>query len=66
MDQIADAIIDNGQLIWQFLGDWANGHASATTNTLIAEGDTVASISSIFSDLVGFLAHVASKIIALI
>jgi hypothetical protein len=63
MESLAKAIIDSVQLFGQLAEHWANGQANIATNTPIPVGDTV---SSIFANLVSFLAQLTSEIIALI
>jgi len=62
MENLAKAIIDSVQLFGQLLGHWANGQANIATNTPIPVGDTV---SSIFGNLVSFVAQLSTQIIAL-
>jgi hypothetical protein len=61
MENLANAIVDSGQLLIQVIEHLANGNADAATNTAIPVGDTV---SSIFSNLVSFLTQLASEIAA--
>jgi len=61
MDNLARAIIDSVQLFRQRADHWANGQANIVNNTPIPVGDT---ISSIFSNLVSFLAQLTSEIMA--
>jgi hypothetical protein len=63
MENLAKAIIDSVQLLGQLVDHWANGQANIVTNTPIPVGDTV---SSIFSNFVGFLAQLTSEIMALV
>ena len=63
MENLAKAIIDGVQLFGQLVDHWANGQANIVTNTPIPVGDT---ISSIFGNLVSFLAQLTSEIAALI
>ena len=63
MESLAKAIIDSVQLFGQLAEHWANGQANIVTNTPIPVGDTV---SSIFGNLVSFVAQLTSEIIALI
>ena len=61
MESLAKAITDSVQLFGQLAEHWANGQANIATNTPIPVGDTV---SSIFANLVSFLAQLTSEIIA--
>ncbi len=62
MENLAQAIIDSVQLVEQLLEHWANGQANIATNTPIAVGDT---LSSIFGNLVSFVAQLSTQIVAL-
>jgi hypothetical protein len=63
LENLAKAIIDSAQLLGQVVDHWANGQANIVTNTPIPVGDTV---SSIFGNLVSFVAQLTSEIMALI
>ena len=62
MENLAKAIIDSVQLFGQLVDHWANGQANIATNTPIPVGDTV---SSIFGNLMSFLAQLSTQIVAL-
>jgi hypothetical protein len=63
MENLAKAIVDSAYLFGQLVEHWANGQANIATNTPIPVGDTV---SSIFGNLVSFVAQLSTQILALI
>jgi hypothetical protein len=62
MENLAKAIIDGVQLFGQLLEHWANNQANVVTTNQIPVGDTV---SSIFGNLVSFVAQLSTQIVAL-
>ena len=63
MENLAKAIVDSVQLFGQLLDQWANNQVDITNNVPVPVGDT---ISSVFSNIVSFLAQLTSEIIGLI
>ena len=63
MENLAKVIVDSVQLFGQLLDQWANNQADITNNVPVPVGDT---ISSVFSNIVSFLAQLTSEIIGLI
>jgi len=59
MENLTKAIVDSVQLFGQLLDHWANNQADITNNVPVPVGDT---ISSVFSNLVSFLAQLTSEI----
>ena len=59
IENLAKAIVDSVQLFGQLLDQWANNQADITNNVPVPVGDT---ISSVFSNLVSFLAQLTSEI----
>jgi len=63
MDNLAKAIIDSVQLFGQLVDRWANKQANVATTTPIPVTDT---ITSIFTNMISFLAKLSSEIQELI
>jgi hypothetical protein len=63
MDNLAKAIVDSVNLFSQLVDKWANEQANVATTAQLPVGD---SITSIFSNMVSFLAQLTSEILAII
>lgn len=63
MDNLAKAIIDSVQLFGQLVDRWSNEQANVATTTPIPVTDT---ITSIFTNMISFLAKLSSEIQELI
>jgi len=63
MDNLAKAIIDSFQLFGQLVDRWANEQANVATTTPIPVTDT---ITSIFTNMISFLADLSNEISKLI
>lgn len=63
MENLAKAIVDSVNLFSQVVDKWANDQANVATTIQLPVGD---SITSIFSNMVSFLAQLTSEILALI